>query len=177
MRALISSHDSPTLDTMRRAILAVLAAAIAGMMVDLSLVGHFEDSNQLIPLVIGAVTLLVLAWVAIRPGGVSLRAMQFMMLWFIGAGILGITLHFQANAEFQRDIDPTIATVDLVWKVVQATAPPALAPALMMQLGVLGLVYTYRHPALREQELPAAGSTDGPRDAGVFPRRPPQELR
>jgi multisubunit Na+/H+ antiporter MnhB subunit len=167
MRAPVSSHDSPTLNTIRRALLAVLAAAIAGMMVDLSLVGHFEDINQLIPLVIGGITLLALAWVAIRPGRVSLRAMQFMMLWFIGAGILGITLHFQANAEFQRDIDPSIATVDLVWKVVQATAPPALAPAVMMQLGVLGLVYTYRHPALRDEELSAAGNTDESRNAGV----------
>jgi hypothetical protein len=29
---------------------------------------------------------------------------------------------------------------------VTAKAPPALAPAVMAQLGFLGLLYTYRHP-------------------------------
>ena len=34
-----------------------------------------------------------------------------------------------------------------------AKAPPALAPAGMIQMGLLGLLYTYRHPALRQPML------------------------
>jgi hypothetical protein len=36
---------------------------------------------------------------------------------------------------------------------MKAKAPPALAPASMIQLGLLGLLYTYRHPSLRSTAL------------------------
>jgi hypothetical protein len=48
---------------------------------------------------------------------------------------------------------------------------------VMMQLGVLGLVYTYRHPALRDQELSAADNPDGSRNAGVSRDSRYRELR
>jgi hypothetical protein len=131
------------------------------MVADLLFIGHFEDTNQLIPLVMAGAGLASLGWVAIWPGIAALRAMQFVMLCFIGTGFIGITLHFQANAEFQREIDPAISTRDLFWKVTSATAPPALSPGLMVQLGVLGLVYTYKHPALREQELDEVKINEG----------------
>jgi hypothetical protein len=35
----------------------------------------------------------------------------------------------------------------LLWKVMSGAAP-ALAPGAMVQLGLLGLIYTFRHPAL-----------------------------
>ncbi len=76
-------------------------------------------------------------------------------------GIIGITLHYQANAEFQREIDPALGGLALFWKVVEATAPPALAPGVMVQLGLLGLVYTYKHPALGEQEFGAGRKDTG----------------
>ncbi len=123
------------------------------MSVELLLIGHDEDSNQLIPLVVAGVALVMMACAAMRPGPFVLRALQLAMLSFIGAGILGITLHFQANREFQLEVDPTLSGTALVWKVVEATAPPALAPGVMVQLGLLGLVYTYKHPALREEEF------------------------
>jgi len=41
--------------------------------------------------------------------------------------------------------------------VVEATAPPALSPGLLVQLGLLGLVYTYRHPALGAAERESQG--------------------
>ncbi|MGH9203801.1 MAG: hypothetical protein ACRD2A_21450 [Vicinamibacterales bacterium] len=123
------------------------------MAIDLLLIRHYEDSNQLIPLAVAAVGLLVMMWVAARPNVAALRVMQLVMLCFIGTGIIGVTLHFQANAEFQREVDPAITTRDLIWKVVEATAPPALSPGVLVQLGLLGLVYTYKHPALGTVEL------------------------
>jgi hypothetical protein len=108
--------------------------------------------------VLGAVALGLIVWAAARPGVVGLRALQFVMLTYIGAGITGITLHFKANAEFQREIDPSIAGAALFWKVVEATAPPALAPGVMVQLGLLGLVYTYKHPALGDDRFEQSSS-------------------
>jgi hypothetical protein len=144
------SRDSQILRVIRGGLLALVAFGTVGMTIELLLIGHTEDANQLIPLVLAAAGLVVSAIVAVRPRMFALRALQFVMLLYIGAGIVGIVLHVQANAEFQHDIDPTIAGMALYRKVLTATAPPALAPGMLMQLGLLGLLYTYRHPVLGE---------------------------
>src|SRR5688572_28646778 len=134
--------ESKTLRNIRRFVLLVLTMGTLGIGTDLILTGHYEDTNQLIPLVLVGAGLTVVTWVAIRPNVLGMRVLQLLMLSFIGAGVIGIALHYQANAEFQREIDPAISGRDLFWKVVEATAPPALAPGVMVQLGLLGLVYT-----------------------------------
>jgi hypothetical protein len=70
------------------------------------------------------------------------------MLLFLVAAVLGVTFHYQGNLEFQLEINPERSSWELLKKVMQAKAPPALAPGIMAQLGFLGLIYTYRHPAL-----------------------------
>ena len=44
------------------------------MGVDLLLIGHYEDSNQLIPLAVAGVGLASLGWVALLAGVAALRA-------------------------------------------------------------------------------------------------------
>ena len=143
--------ESTILERIRRGILAVVVLGIMGSVAELFLIGHYEDTNQLIPLAVSAAGLLTIAWTVLAPSVAAVRALQFVMLVFVGVGVIGIVLHFKANAEFQREIDPSIAGLDLLRKVMEATAPPALSPGVMVQLGLLGLVYTYKHPALREQ--------------------------
>ena len=82
------------------------------------------------------------------------------MALFILSAAVGIVLHYRANMEFQLDIDPSITAMDLFWKVMRAKAPPALAPAIMAQPGLVGLAYTFRHPALARRTDPAH-STEG----------------
>jgi hypothetical protein len=55
--------------------------------------------------------------------------------------------HYIANVEFQREVDPSIGGTALFWKAMGAKTPPALAPGSMLQLGLIGLAYAYRHPA------------------------------
>ena len=110
-------------------LLAVVAVGTAGMGVELLLLGHYKDADQLIPLGVGVFGLLAVAWVAAFPGLVMVRVLQFAMLLFIGSGVVGATLHFQADVE-----------------------APALAPGLLVQLGALGLIATYQHPALKEPD-------------------------
>ena len=73
--------------------------------------------------------------------------------------MVGVVLHFRGNMSFQLDMDPAMAGWDLFSKVMHAKAPPALAPGAMVQLGLLGLIYTFRHPAIEP--------------AGDVPGRPP----
>ena len=134
--------------TMRRLVLVILTAGMVGTAADLVLLGHYESVWQLAPLALIALALLVVTWLFISDGTLAVIVMRVTMIGFIAAGCAGMLLHYNGNSEFQREIDPSIAGWDLVIKVMTAKAPPALAPASMIQLGLLGLLYTYRHPAL-----------------------------
>jgi hypothetical protein len=84
-------------------------------------------------------------WDRLGAGAVSRRAVQATMGLFLVSGLIGLALHSRGAAEFQLEIDPSISRADLIRKVIHAKAPPILAPGVMFQLGLLGLVYTYRY--------------------------------
>jgi hypothetical protein len=133
---------------MRRLLLAILTLGMLGTAADLLLLDHFEDVWQLPPLLVIVCALLVVAWLVVSGRPVAVIALRVTMIAFIAVGCAGILLHYTGNTEFQREIDPTLAGWDLMVRVLTAKAPPALAPASMIQLGLLGLLYTYRHPVL-----------------------------
>jgi hypothetical protein len=126
----------------------ILALGMSGSLADLVLLRHYEDINQLIPLSLIVIGLAVLAWHAGAASRTSVRAVQFTMALFVVAGLVGVNLHLQSSLEFQREIDPSLQGSSLLLKALQAKAPPALAPGVMVQLGLLGLALTYRHPAV-----------------------------
>ena len=68
------------------------------------------------------------------------------MLFLMLSGAIGSILHYRANMEFQLEMDPTLGGVALMFKVLHAKAPPALAPGNMALLGLLGLVGVWRIP-------------------------------
>ena len=108
---------------------------------------HYEDAWQWAPLVLIALALVTLFSLGAAPGSGMLRVFRLTMVLCIGAGLLGVILHFDGAAEFQREMDPTISMVSLAQKAMRAKAPPVLAPGLMAQLGLLGLLFSYRHPS------------------------------
>jgi hypothetical protein len=134
---------------LRRLILILLACALMALFGELLALGHDEDALQYIPLSVIALTLVVILWHALAGGEMSVRALQVMMVVLLVSGAMGVYLHYQGNVEFQREVNPAIGGWELVKKALHAKAPPALAPGVMAQLGVLGLIYTFRHPALR----------------------------
>jgi hypothetical protein len=153
-------EEARTLAMLRRLLLIVLVVGMVGTAAELLLLKHDEEALQLVPLVLIGGALGVSSWQAARPGRASLSALQIMMVLFIVAGVLGMYFHFAANVAFQREVDPSIAGMALFWKAVAAKTPPALAPGSMAQLGLIGLAYSYRHPAGRPFAGPAvdAGS-------------------
>jgi hypothetical protein len=86
--------------------------------------------------------------VALRPSPGTIRLFQAVMVLFLLSGVTGMVLHFQVNIEFQLEMDPALAGMELFRKSIVAKTPPALAPGAMIQLGLIGLAYTFRHPAL-----------------------------
>jgi hypothetical protein len=144
------------LTVVRRALFVLLAIGVTGTGVDLILIEHYEDTVQLVPISATALALMVLAWHAATGSAWSLRALQMMMAVFVVAGAAGIWFHYQGGAAFQLEIDPSQSGWEVFKQVVRIKAPPLLASGVLVQLGLLGFVYAYRHPAL---ESPGVGSS------------------
>ena len=66
------------------------------------------------------------------------------MVLMVATGAIGIGLHYRGSMAFQRESDPSASGGALFWKVVQAKAPPVLAPANLALLGLLGLASIYK---------------------------------
>jgi hypothetical protein len=152
MKSPSATTDRTTLLVVRRLLALVLLIAFVGTFVELLLLEHDESAAQVIPLVLLVIAVVLLAWTVFRPVSAALILFRALMVLLIAGGALGLVLHYRANLEFQRDLVPNGAFVELFWKVMAAKAPPALAPAVLAQLGCLGLIYAYR--------LPVAGDTE-----------------
>ena len=156
--------DRTAVNALRTLLLLILALGMIGTAGDLLLIAHYEDGWQLPPLVLIAIALVNVVWLAIRgakAGWIAVLALRVTMTMFIAAGAAGVLLHYKGNREFQTEMDPSLSGWPLFVKVVTAKAPPALAPGVMVQLGLLGLVYTYRHPALMVQRHPPEPDSTG----------------
>jgi hypothetical protein len=140
-----SSPDVAT--TIRRLLLAILIVGLAGTATELVLLEHYEDSSQLLPLFFIGLALVAILGHLVLGGRGSIVFLRAVMVFVVLSGALGVVLHYRGSMEFQLEMDPTQSGWDLFTKVLHAKAPPALAPGVMAQLGLIGLVYTYRHPA------------------------------
>jgi hypothetical protein len=133
--------------SLRRLLLLLVLLGVVGLEVELALLRHAESFSQWIPHVTLLIGLLSTLVVFLRPGRATLRVFQVVMIIFIAIGVLGLYLHYRGNVEFALERDPSLGGVRLIWKALRG-ATPALAPAALSQLGLLGLLYSYRHPAL-----------------------------
>jgi hypothetical protein len=132
-----------TLRTIRRVLLAALLAGMAGTAGELLLIGHFEDSWQLVPILLLSLGTLVGVAHALRPNVLTVRLMQLLMVLFVISGGIGAVLHYQGNSEFELEMQPSLGGVELV-KETMTGAFPVLAPGTMVLLGLVGLAQTYR---------------------------------
>jgi hypothetical protein len=138
---------SPALSRLRLLLIVVLVISIVGVGTELLLLEHTDGVQQLVPVILLGLGLLVLVWHGVERGSSSLRAIQVVMTLFVASGFVGIVWHYQGNMEFELERSPSIAGLAL-FKEAMMGATPALAPGTMIQLGLIGLAYTYRHPLL-----------------------------
>lgn len=146
---------------LRRILLYILLIGLTGLAIELLLLGHDEEATQVIPLALIGVAFAAIGWHALRHSVASLLAVQITMVLFVAAGMLGIYLHYLANVEFQREVDPSIGGWALFVKAMTAKTPPALAPGSMVQLGLIGLAYSFRYPGPRGTDWRSALADSG----------------
>lgn len=132
--------------TLRGLLLALLLFSTAGLVPELVLIEHYDSIEQWIPLVLLALSLVVTLVLWRRPSARALTAFRAIMVLCVAAGGLGLYYHFAGNVEFALERSPSLTGFPLVWKALGG-ATPTLAPGALAQIGLLGLVYAYRHPA------------------------------
>ena len=130
------------LATVRRVLIVILVLAMAGILIELLLIEHFEDAWQLVPLILLALGLLVLAWHVFAPTGTSARAWGILMALFILAGLIGFYMHYSGNVEFELEQNPDAARW-VLFREAMMGATPALAPGAMIQIGLIGWLYGF----------------------------------
>lgn len=142
---------SSTLSLLRRGLLALLAFGAVGLIGELILLEHYEEVGMWIPLSLLTLTLVVIAWHWWDEGRRSLRLLQAVMLLLVVAGPVGMVLHVRGNYLSETEFDPNLLGFDLWLAVIRGEAP-TLAPGTLVQFGLLGLLYAYRHPALNPRQ-------------------------
>ena len=147
------SSETDTLRFIRSFVLIIFLVGLFGTSGELLLVGHVEELLQFVPLLLIAASLVVLGWCAAHRRPASMRAFQGLMVIFMVSGCAGLWLHYTANVEFELEMYPTLRGTALFWKAIKGTAPPTLAPGVMIQLGLLGLAYAYRHPSFGQGKV------------------------
>jgi len=143
-----SNSTSSPLDQLRRLLLLVLLLGLAGTLIDLLLLHHYEEPWQVAPLAVIGLGILSSAWLALGGGPARVHVFRGIMSLVVVTGIVGLLTHFQGSREFQLEINPELSGWKLFAKVIQAHAPPALAPGSMIPLGLVGLLATFRHPSV-----------------------------
>jgi hypothetical protein len=139
---------SDTVGSIRAVLLAALVLGMVGTAIELLLLEHTEDPWQWAPIALLGLALFVLTWHGVGRGAASLRAFRGVMGLFVLSGLLGVWLHYRGNVEFELEMYPDLAGLKL-FKDAMMGATPALAPGTMIQLGLIGLAWAFRHPVLR----------------------------
>lgn len=145
-----------TMATVRRLLFGTLFLGLGGTLAELFLLGHFEDWQQYVPLVVLVGALGAQGWFVLSRSAASVRGVRAAMWCCILSGAAGVLLHYQGNREFELEMTPGAGGWSL-FSAVMTGATPALAPGAMVQLGLVGLAWAFRHPAA--QPSPAKDSS------------------
>jgi len=140
-----------TLETVRKILLVIIVASLIGTEAELIMLGHFAHVLQLVPVGLIAVGLVALVWFVSSRNSKSLRVFHATMFLCVFSGFLGIVLHLAYDISTVTEKNKGIQGFELLWAALKSVAPP-IAPGAMIQIGLVGLAYTYRHPALDARE-------------------------
>lgn len=129
----------------RQLLIAVFLFGAIGVGLELILLEHTEEAWQWVPIVLLGTSIPTAAVLAFKPTRAVIRLFTFIMVLFIGAGGIGLIQHFRGNIEFELEMYASRRGWELFWEALKG-ATPTLAPGTMTVLGLMGIIYTFRHP-------------------------------
>lgn len=139
------------LQRMRRALLLIVIGICVGTFLELVLTEHTGEPAQFIPFVLSVLGALTAGAVWFRPQRRTIRRLRFVMYLTIAGSLFGLFEHFKHNLEFELEIDATLQFADAILPALMG-ANPALAPGILFLGGVLGILATWQHPALKAEQ-------------------------
>ena len=134
---------------LRTCLFLLLVVSLLGTTAELLMLDHRETFTQWIPYGVFGVGILATAAVGIKPNALTLNILRVAMVLLVATGLLGLYFHYRGNVAFELEMSPALKGWALV-KGAMTGATPTLAPGAMSQIGLLGLLFTYRHPALTQ---------------------------
>lgn len=123
-----------------RTILFALLFMMIGTMLELYLLDHYEDWQQLIPLVTIGGSLVAMGWYALQRTAVYGQVFLGFLAATALSGGFGVYLHLAANLEFEQEMKPSAAFWDVFVESLSG-ALPTLAPASLIVLALIGYSY------------------------------------
>ena len=107
---------------------------------ELYLLDHYEDTQQLIPILCIAISLVAALVLFYRRNKTTISLFKGLLFLTALSGVYGVYLHLQANYEFELEMKPSLSGWELFTESLSG-ALPALAPASMVALALIGYSY------------------------------------
>ena len=124
----------------KQLIIAALLFMMVGTALELYLLGHYEDTLQLIPIICIGASIITLILLFFRRTKWTIGLYKLVLGLSALSGFYGTYLHLQANYEFEVEMKPTVKGWELFVESLSG-ALPALAPGSMIVLALIGYSY------------------------------------
>jgi hypothetical protein len=130
-----------TLAWWQRLLLLIALLGAGATLVELLLLEHIEEWQQLIPVFLLAVAFIAIVLLLITSARWAVRFLRVVLAVCFVSALLGIWFHYQANVEFVLERHPRLAGFELFKEAIMG-AMPTLAPGAMAQLALIGWLAT-----------------------------------
>ena len=114
----------------------------------MTLLEHYEEWRQWLPLLLIGTSTPVAAWLLARPSPTAVHTFLAINAIMLVVGGLGIWFHLSGNLEFELELNSELSGGSLIWESLRG-ATPVLAPGALAQLGLLGILTAWKHPVTR----------------------------
>ena len=125
---------------LRHVVTVALLIMMVGTALELYLLEHYEDVQQLIPLLCIGACLLIILILLFRRTRPLMELFKVVLGLSAISGLYGTFLHLQANFEFEQEMKPTTGGWELFVESLSG-ALPTLAPGSMIVFALLGYSY------------------------------------
>lgn len=138
------------LSRLRRFLLALSVLLCVGTVIELWLTEHMETVVQLIPFGLCGLGLAAASVALLKPRRIVILILRVSMALVAAGGLYGVYEHIENNIGFQREINPSAPTGEIVLASFHGPNP-LLAPGIFVVAAMVAIAATYHHPALSKR--------------------------
>jgi hypothetical protein len=146
-----STDSSRTESTslLRPLILVIMGIGTLGILGELLLLEHYRFDSQWIAVTLTVLTGVCSVTLVFNLNARVMRVVQLALLLVVLGSAFGVLEHVKTNYD-RMEKGSNVSGLSLIWQALKGSAP-ALAPGALAQLGLLGLLFTHKHPNLERR--------------------------